>query len=49
MNARTLLYAVVGAAVTVIGGFLPFVTFVAPLLGGVVAGYLEDGSGRLDR
>lgn len=42
--------AVGGAVVSIICGFLPFVSFVAPLLGGIVAGYLQraglrDGAG----
>lgn len=40
--------AIIGAIVSIVAGFLPFVSFVAPLLGGVVAGYvyrtdLRDG------
>ncbi|NHN49235.1 DUF5518 domain-containing protein [Halostella sp. JP-L12] len=39
-----------GAVVSIVAGFLPFVSFVAPLLGGVVAGDvyhagLRDGVG----
>ncbi|WP_096390741.1 DUF5518 domain-containing protein [Halopenitus persicus] len=39
-----------GAVVSIIAGFLPFVSFVAPLLGGGVAGYfhrtgLREGAG----
>lgn len=42
--------AILGAVVSIIAGFLPFVSFVAPLLGGIVAGYvhrtgLRDGAG----
>jgi predicted PurR-regulated permease PerM len=42
--------AILGALVSIVAGFLPFVSFVAPLLGGVVAGYvyrdgLRDGAG----
>lgn len=42
--------ATLGAAVSIVAGFLPFVSFVAPLLGGIVAGYvyrdgLRDGAG----
>jgi hypothetical protein len=38
--------AVAGAVVSIVAGFLPFVTFVAPLLGGVVAGYLQRAGPR---
>jgi MFS family permease len=42
--------ALLGAVVSIVAGFLPFVSFVAPLLGGGVAGYLHraglrDGAG----
>lgn len=42
--------AVLGAVVSIVAGFLPFVSFVAPLLGGIVAGYSQragprDGAG----
>jgi predicted PurR-regulated permease PerM len=42
--------AVLGAVVSIVAGFLPFVSFIAPLLGGIVAGYLHraglrDGAG----
>lgn len=42
--------AILGAVVSVVAGFLPFVSFIAPLLGGIVAGYvyrggLRDGAG----
>lgn len=42
--------AILGAIVSIIAGFLPFVSFVGPLLGGGVAGYLQragprDGAG----
>jgi predicted PurR-regulated permease PerM len=42
--------AILGAVVSIVAGFLPFVSFIAPLLGGVVAGYvyrdgLRDGAG----
>lgn len=42
--------AVLGAIVSIIAGFLPFVSFVAPLLGGGVAGFIQragprDGAG----
>jgi predicted PurR-regulated permease PerM len=42
--------AILGALVSIVAGFLPFVSFVAPLLGGAVAGYvyragLRDGAG----
>jgi hypothetical protein len=41
--------ALLGAVVSIVAGFLPFVSFVAPLLGGIVAGYvhragLRDGA-----
>lgn len=40
--------AILGVIVSIVAGFLPFVSFVGPLLGGVVAGYvyrtdLRDG------
>jgi len=42
--------ALLGAVVSIIAGFLPFVSFVAPLLGGGVAGFtqragLREGAG----
>lgn len=42
--------AILGAVVSIVAGFLPFVSFIAPLLGGIVAGYLHraglrDGAG----
>jgi hypothetical protein len=42
--------AILGALVSIVAGFLPFVSFIAPLLGGIVAGYLHraglrDGAG----
>lgn len=42
--------ALLGAIISIVAGFLPFVSIVAPLLGGVVAGYinrtgLRDGAG----
>jgi len=33
--------ALLGAVVSIIAGFLPFVSFIAPLLGGGVAGYFH--------
>jgi transcription initiation factor TFIIB len=33
--------ALIGAVVSIVTGFLPFVSFVAPLLGGGVAGYTQ--------
>jgi len=38
--------AILGAVVSIIGGFLPFVSFVAPLLGGSVAGYIQRAGSR---
>ena len=38
--------AILGAAVSIIAGFLPFVSFVAPLLGGGVAGYIQRAGSR---
>ena len=42
--------AILGALVSIVAGFLPFVSFVAPLLGGGVAGFIQragprDGAG----
>ncbi|WP_435073736.1 DUF5518 domain-containing protein [Halorubrum sp. HHNYT27] len=42
--------AILGAIVSIVSGFLPYVSFLAPLLGGIVAGYvyhagLRDGAG----
>lgn len=38
---RTGIGVLVGALVSIVAGFLPFVSLVAPLLGGAVAGYLQ--------
>lgn len=38
--------AILGAVVSIIAGFLPFVSFVAPLLGGGVAGYIQRAGSR---
>lgn len=38
---RTVISAAAGAVVSIVAGFLPFIAFVAPLLGGAVAGYLQ--------
>lgn len=38
--------ALLGAVVSIIAGFLPFVSFVAPLLGGGVAGYTNRAGSR---
>ncbi|MGM0398975.1 MAG: DUF5518 domain-containing protein [Halobacteriota archaeon] len=43
---RTGIAVFVGALVSIVAGFLPFVSFVAPLLGGAVAGYLQRSGWR---
>ncbi|UWG47905.1 Zn-ribbon domain containing protein [Halanaeroarchaeum sp. HSR-CO] len=43
---RTGIAVLLGALVSIVAGFLPFVSFVAPLLGGAVAGYLQRSGWR---
>ncbi|MFW6002842.1 MAG: DUF5518 domain-containing protein [Halanaeroarchaeum sp.] len=43
---RTGIAVLSGAVVTIVAGLFPFVSFVAPLLGGAVAGYVQQSGLR---
>lgn len=43
---RAVISAVGGGIVSIIAGFIPFVSFMGPLLGGCVAGYIQRSGPR---